>query len=152
MSKKNVQWRTRNGKGFLCVLTTCETIFDFQKLLSAFFVVALSECHGQDYDGKALISQQRQIFLFKKIKTFTLKEDFFTYEDDKQPNETDEINYTDLINFDKQIEKLAEEEAKRCSDFDHPNPYYLPDIVKYLMNFVEYTLGKCDKREIRFSK
>lgn len=52
------------------LLTTCETLTEFVNLLQAVFVVAMSDCDGQNKTGKDIPSQQYQPYLFQRIKSF----------------------------------------------------------------------------------
>lgn len=122
------------------VMTMSETTIDFERLLLSTLVVALSECDGQDELGQDIMSQQRENFLFNRIKTFIYTEDDALIEDNEENYLEDEPFDVDsnVIDFIKNIKIRAEEEANKCLEFERPNPYHLPGIVEPLMNLAQF--------------
>lgn len=115
------------------VMTICETLNDFEKMLLAVFIVALSECDGQNEIGEDIISQQKEDYLFERIKTFSFEnqnnENTEWEPVDDEPSEVDD-------NIRKYVENLksrAEAEAINCKEHQRPNAYYLPEIVNPLL-------------------
>lgn len=120
------------------IMSCCETIENFEEVLSSTLVVALSECDGQKEDGEYLKSQQCENYLLQKIKTFSYDDKILLNEEDITfPDDVFKIG-DGLSDFVLNILHTAMAQASECKNFERPNPYFLPGITDHIMKLAKY--------------
>lgn len=144
--KMITKWQCFRGKAprikdfyLRCVgfLTTVESKDEFEDILHSILIVALSECDDKDTE-----CANRQEFLLKIIRNFTMEEkekDEESDSNDNHPlNEIDAAIENDNLSHFNKLYDSAKDFAAKTHSGERPNAYYCPDFVTPFMRFATY--------------
>lgn len=131
------------------LITTCKNNSDFEKIISAVFIVCFSECDDNGTD-----CNKQETFLLNAIQTFSIE---LNKESDDDINTS--IEYSEDLDeeFDYDCPQLikiydnAKLIAEKTRSLMRPNPYYAPEFAKSLMRLCHYyvlwtnVMSECSK-------